>query len=134
MKPTSPYSTPGKRTLYRGVVYGSTTEATWAATLVRAGLSFTHEPVLDLGIGYLPDFLVEGQAFLEVKPSTWRGYPTMPGEWHRKAEALRRSTGLPVLVVFGDASGARRQVLRYERSRPSQLDLLPSEVVAELLR
>lgn len=52
-------------TLYNGVQFRSRIEATWAAFFDNLGWSWEYEPC-DFN-GWIPDFLIEGKYFVEVK-------------------------------------------------------------------
>jgi hypothetical protein len=59
-------------TLYDGIEYRSRLEARWGAFFDHIGWKFTYEP-FD-GNGYIPDFLIHGQApfLVEIKPAVTR--------------------------------------------------------------
>ncbi len=54
-------------TMYRGVQFRSRLEARWAAYFDLTAFKWAYEP-LDLK-GYIPDFLIEGEILVEVKPA-----------------------------------------------------------------
>ncbi|SJM69661.1 hypothetical protein [Gulosibacter sp. 10] len=58
----------GIPTIYNGVRFRSRTEARWAALFDLIGWEYEYEP-LDFD-GYIPDFLVDGAFWVEVKAAT----------------------------------------------------------------
>lgn len=68
-------TTAGIPTMFQGIRYRSRLEARWAAFFTALGWEFEYEP-FD-GNGYIPDFLIKGDAplLVEVKPAvTWADY------------------------------------------------------------
>lgn len=64
----------GIATMHNGIRYRSLLEAKWAAFFTNIGWQFEYEPFE--GNGYIPDFLILGEAsfLVEVKPAhNWRG-------------------------------------------------------------
>ncbi len=64
----------GIATIHNGIRYRSLLEAKWAAFFTNIGWQFEYEPFE--GNGYIPDFLILGEAsfLVEVKPAhNWRG-------------------------------------------------------------
>jgi len=53
-------------TLYKGIKFRSRLEATWAVFFDNLGWEWEYEPC-DFN-GWIPDFLLEGEYFVEVKP------------------------------------------------------------------
>ena len=83
-------------TSYRGHRFRSRLEARWAVFFDAIGWAWEYEPqgyALRGGLCYLPDFLVEGDYFVEVKPA-------LPTD-EEKTKALRLAKGLNSTVVFG---------------------------------
>lgn len=109
-------------TYYKGFKFRSRTEARWALLLDQIGYSYQYEwEGFSLGRWYLPDFLVEGWIFLEVKP---------PNPTHAElvlAQQLAFAQQTVVLVVQGQPlpTGEARMFTPDERLPPStQLHLL----------
>ncbi len=87
-------------TIYQGIEYRSRLEARWAAFFDLIGWQYTYEP-LD-GHGYIPDFLIHGDAplLVEVKPaSTLDNYQAPIGKITRGLVGL---TDLDILIVGVD--------------------------------
>lgn len=61
------YNFTAKPTMYNGRLYRSRLEARWAAFFDLAGFEFEYEP-FDLN-GWSPDFLLEKNTLVEIKPS-----------------------------------------------------------------
>ncbi|MDZ7905204.1 MAG: hypothetical protein U5N55_05080 [Cypionkella sp.] len=53
-------------TIYQGVTFRSALEAQWAAFFDFVGIEWVYEP--KLLSGWLPDFLIAGKWYAEVKP------------------------------------------------------------------
>lgn len=92
-------------TIYRGILFRSRLEATWAIFLDLVGVDYCYEhKQLAVGEGfYLPDFwLPDLGVWLELKPDTERG----PSQDERsKAEAVANYTGQPCLIFCGFPTG-----------------------------
>lgn len=56
----------GIKTFYKGLWFRSRLEATWAAFFDNLGWEWEYEPC-DFD-GWIPDFLLEGKYFVEIKP------------------------------------------------------------------
>ncbi len=90
------------QTSYKGYRFRSRLEARWAVFFDALGISWEYEPE-GYRVGnrqYLPDFMVESQLLVEVKPeNTFREGADVP-DWPRWA-GVARGTQRPLLAVFG---------------------------------
>lgn len=118
-------------TMYRGIEYRSRLEARWAAFFTGLGWHYTYEP-FD-GDGYIPDFLIHGEAplLIEVKPAVTMADYRAPIE---KAERGLGAYAYDILIVgadplpgFANSFGHSHQVLGLLGER-NQIDL-PSRAV-----
>lgn len=98
---SNPYTIPAKRTRYKGKWYRSKTEALWAVELDKLKQTVEYETSVD-GVYYLPDFLVGGHTYVEVKPNLGDGQ--IPHKWMMKVGKLVMLTSKSTLMVFGEPS------------------------------
>jgi hypothetical protein len=73
-------------------------EATWARTFDRMGIAWKYEPdcFADEFATYLPDFLIAGRIFVEIKP------PMNEGELvyaRRRMEVIWRTVDAPLWLI-----------------------------------
>lgn len=98
-------------TTYKGYRFRSRLEARWAVFFDRMGWSWQYEPEgfhLPYGEMYLPDFLLWGHTWAEIKPAN------APAQAFAKARALVKSGGGRALLLSGEPDWKAPELVELE--------------------
>lgn len=94
-----------KLNVFESDIFRSLLERKWALFFKYLGISFKYEPERfsdGTTIGYLPDFLIYGKLYLEIKPTIEIAMNEL-----KKPHGFVKETGSKLLIVIGDPPGTK---------------------------